>query len=102
MALYKFNKVIIELNCMRLDRHPEVNAGWVEFARDLLYSRYNRTEGIRGEVKNSSHYDAGDGFIIEKDDVRDIVELAHQNFIEVMLEERYHQHMRDWLAANGN
>jgi len=46
MALYKFNKVIIELNCMRLDRHPEVNAGWVEFARDLLYSRYNRTEGM--------------------------------------------------------
>jgi hypothetical protein len=86
MALYKFNKVIIELNCMRLDKHPEVNAGWIEFATDLQYSRLNRTEGVRGELKNSSHFDAGDGLIIEKDDVRDIVELANQNFIEVIPE----------------
>jgi hypothetical protein len=86
MAMYKFNKVIIELNCMRLDKHPEVNAGWIEFAKDLQYSRLNRTEGIRGELKNSSHYDAGDGFIIEKDDVREIAELARQNFIEVIPE----------------
>ena len=86
MALYKFNKVIIELNCMRLDKHPEVNAGWIEFGTDLQYSRLNRTEGVRGELKNSSHYDAGDGLIIEKDDVRDIVELANQNFIEVIPE----------------
>ena len=86
MALYKFNKVIIELNCMRLDKHPEVNAGWIEFATDLRYSRLNRTEGVRGELKNSSHYDAGDGLIIEKDDVRDIVELANQNYIEVIPE----------------
>ena len=86
MALYKFNKVILELNCMRLDRHPEVNAGWIEFSKELRYSRSNSTQGLRGEEKNSSHYDAGDGFIIEKNDVRDIVELAHQNFIEVIPE----------------
>ena len=86
MSLYKFNKVIIELNCMRLDKHPEVNAGWIEFSKELKYSRSNSTEGLRGEEKNSSHYDAGDGFIIEKDDVRDIVELANQNFIEVIPE----------------
>ncbi len=86
MALYKFNKVIIEINCMRLDKHPEVNAGWIEFSKELMYSRSNSTQGLRGEEKNSSHYDAGDGFIIEKDDVRDIVELARQNFIEVIPE----------------
>ncbi|MCK4922734.1 MAG: beta-N-acetylhexosaminidase [Bacteroidales bacterium] len=86
MALYKYNKVIIEVNCMRLDNHPEVNAGWIEFAKDLQYSRSNRPVGIRGEGKTSSHYDAGDGLIIEKDDIRDIVELANQNFIEVIPE----------------
>ncbi len=86
MALYKFNKVIIEVNCMRLDRHPEVNAGWIEFANDLQYSRSNRSVGRRGEGKTSSHYDAGDGLIIEKDDMRDIVELAKRNFIEVIPE----------------
>lgn len=86
MSLYKYNKVIIELNCMRLDRHPEVNAGWIEFSKSLQYSRSNSTEGVRGEEKNSSHFDAGDGFIIEKSDVRDIVEYANENFLEVIPE----------------
>jgi len=86
MALYKFNKVIVEFNCMRLDKHPEVNTGWIEFAKYMQYTRSNSTEGIHGEEKNSSHYDAGDGFIIEKNDVRDIVEYANDNFIEVIPE----------------
>ncbi len=86
MALYKYNRVIMEVNCMRLDRHPEVNAGWIEFSKELYYSRSNSTEGLRGEEKNSSHYDAGDGYIIEKDDIRDLVELANENYIEVIPE----------------
>jgi Glycosyl hydrolase family 20, domain 2/Glycosyl hydrolase family 20, catalytic domain len=86
MALYKYNKVIIELNCMRLDRHPEVNAGWIEFSKELKYSRSNSTLGLHGEEKNSSHYDAGDGYIIEKNEVRDIVAFANQNFLEVIPE----------------
>ena len=86
MALYKYNKVMIEFNCMRLDKHPEVNAGWVEFAKYMQYTRLNETLGIHGETKNSTHYDAGDGFIIEKDDVKDLVDFAHENFIEVIPE----------------
>ncbi len=86
MSLYKYNKVIMEVNCMRLDKHPEVNAGWIEFSKSLQYSRSNSTEGLHGEEKNSSHFDAGDGFIIEKSDVRDIVEYATENFLEVIPE----------------
>lgn len=86
MALYKYNKVIIELNCMRLDKHPEVNAGWIEFTKYMQYTRSNSTQGIHGEEKNSSHFDAGDGFIIEKDAVKDIVNYSNQNFIEVIPE----------------
>ncbi len=86
MSLYKFNKVIMEVNCMRLDKHPEVNAGWIEFSKYMQYSRSNSTEGIRGEEKNSSHFDAGDGFIIEKNDVRDLVDYANENFLEVIPE----------------
>jgi N-acetyl-beta-hexosaminidase len=37
-------------------------------------------------MENSSHYDAGGGFIIEKDAVRDIVKSANENFIEVIPE----------------
>lgn len=86
MAFYKFNKVIIEVNCMRLDRHPEVNAGWIEFAKYMQYTRSNSTQGLRGESKNSTHHDAGDGLIVEKKDVKDIVEFAEENFIEVIPE----------------
>jgi hypothetical protein len=86
MALYKYNKIIIEFNCMRLDKHPEVNTGWQEFVKYMQYSRSNSTEGVHGEEKNSSHYDAGDGFIIEKDAVRDIVKCANENFLEVIPE----------------
>jgi hypothetical protein len=86
MALYKYNKVIIEVNCMRLDRHPEVNAGWIEFSKYMQYSRSNSTLGLHGEEKNSSHFDAGDGYIIEKNEVKDIVAYANQNFIEVIPE----------------
>lgn len=86
MALYKYNKVMIEFNCMRLDKHPEVNAGWVEFTKYMQYTRLNETQGIHGETKNSTHYDAGDGFIIEKNDVKDLVDFARKNFIEVIPE----------------
>ena len=37
-------------------------------------------------MKNSTHYDAGDGFIIEKNDVKEIVDFANGNFIEVIPE----------------
>ncbi len=86
MAMYKYNKIIIEFNCMRLDKHPEVNTGWQDFVKYMQYSRSNSTEGVHGEEKNSSHYDAGDGFIIEKDAVRDLVKYANENFLEVIPE----------------
>ena len=86
MSLYKYNKVIIEFNCMRLDKHPEANAGWIEFSKYMQYSRSNSTEGIKGEEKNSSHFDAGDGYIIEKNDVKSLVDFANENFLEVIPE----------------
>jgi hypothetical protein len=86
MALYKFNKVIIEVNCMRLNKHPEVNAGWIEFAKYMKYTRTSELLGIHGQTRNSGHQDAGDGFIMEQDDVRRIVEFANENYIEVIPE----------------
>ena len=76
MALYKYNKIMIEFNCMRLDKHPEVNTGWQEFVKYMQYTRLNSTQGIHGEMKNSTHYDAGDGFIIEKEDVKRFSEIC--------------------------
>jgi len=86
MALYKFNKIVLEVICMRLDRHPEINAGWIDFVKYMQYTHSTITSGLHGEVKNSTHHDAGDGFILEKDEVRDIVGFARENFLEVIPE----------------
>jgi Glycosyl hydrolase family 20, domain 2/Glycosyl hydrolase family 20, catalytic domain len=86
VALYKFNTVIIEMNaCMRLDNHPELNEGWVEFTRDTDYSRRNYPPGpLHGREQNSSHQDCGDGGFLEKAEVADLVDWCRQHQLEVI------------------
>ncbi len=87
MALYKFNKVILEVNgSMRLDRHPEINAGWIDFARDLYYTQRYSPLGQHGTDQNSAHHDTADGEILEKDDVAGLVRFANAQYIEVIPE----------------
>jgi hypothetical protein len=86
MAAYKFNTLILEVStCMRYDRHPEINAGWIEFSKDMQYCRMSeRPPGPRSEIQNSPDVDAGDGGIVEKADVADIVQYARQLHIDVI------------------
>ncbi len=88
MALYKYNTLMMEMNaCMRLDRHPELNAGWVEMGRDTNFSRKNYPPGVPHDMEsNSSHHDAADGGFLEKDEVADLVRWVEQNHIEVVPE----------------
>jgi hexosaminidase len=87
MALYKFNKVVMELNAsMRLDRHPEINAGWIDFAKDLYYTQRYSPPGPRDTSQNSTHHDTADGEILEKDEVADLVRYARAQHIEVIPE----------------
>ena len=87
MALYKFNKVILEVNgSMRLDRHPEVNAGWIDFAKDLYYTQRYFPLGPKGAEQNSAHHDTADGEILEKDEVADLARFAASQHIEVIPE----------------
>ena len=87
MALYKFNQVILEMNAaMRFDRHPELNAGWREFAKDLNYSRRDRPVGPNDYFMNSAHHDTGDGGVLDKSEVADIVAFARENHIDVVPE----------------
>lgn len=87
VALYKFNKVILEMNAgMRLNRHPELNAGWVEFGRDLNATRRDRPDGPHAQNQDSAHHDAGDGAILEQSDVAALVREAGDQFIEVIPE----------------
>jgi hypothetical protein len=88
MALYKFNKLTIEMNAsMRLDRHPELNAGWVDFFRDTNYSRRNYPpDPAHGVQPNSSHQDTADGGFLEKSEVADLARWVRDNHIEMIPE----------------
>ena len=87
VALYKFNKIILELNAnMRLVRHPELNIGTVEFERHLNFSRLDRPPGVHQEYQNSSHQDNADGDILEKEEVADLVDYIRKFNIEVIPE----------------
>ncbi len=87
MALYKYNKVIIEVNAaMRLDRHPELNAGWIEFANSLNYTRRSRARGPGMQAQDSAHHDTADGRVLEKEEVASIVDYARSLYIDVIPE----------------
>jgi len=87
VALYKFNKIILELNAnMRLEKHPELNIGTVEFERHLNFSRLDRPPGLHQEYQNSSHQDNADGDILEKEEVADLIKYIRKFNIEVIPE----------------
>jgi hypothetical protein len=86
MALYKYNTLILEMNaCMRLDSHPELNYGWVEFARECNYSYRNYPPGPFHDVQqNSSHQDDADGGFLEKEEVADLARWVRRNHIDLV------------------
>jgi len=87
MALYKYNQLIVEVNgAMRLDRHPEVNAGWLELARDMNATRRDRSPGPGRQLQDSANADAADGEVLERSEVAALVEYARQFHIEVVPE----------------
>ena len=87
MALYKYNKMILEMNAaMRLDRHPELNEGWIALGKDLNYTRRDRSWGPGRQLQDSANADAGDSGVLEKDEVTDLVTYANEYHIEVIPE----------------
>ena len=86
MALYKFNKLIVEFGGFRSDSHPEINAGWLQFVKDLNYTRTPELDGLFGYNRNSNHQDAGGGEIIDKEFTRNLVRFTRQNHIDFIPE----------------
>lgn len=86
MALYKYNTLMMEMNaCMRLDSHPELNHGWVQFARDVNYSCRNYPRlPFHGMEQNSSHQDVADGGFLEKEEVADLARWVAKHHIELV------------------
>lgn len=87
MALYKYNQLILEVNAaMRLDRHPELNTGWIELAKDLAYTRRERAWGPGRQFQDSANADTADGGVLDKEEVAELVRYARENHIEVIPE----------------
>ena len=88
MALYKYNTLIMEMNAsMRFERHPELNSGWVKFARDTNYARRNYPLGApHDREQNSTHQDTADSGYLEKDEVADLARWVRQYHIELVPE----------------
>ena len=88
MALYKYNTLIMEMNaCMRLESHPELNYGWIQFARDTNYSCRNYPpHPFHNVEQNSSHQDAADSGFLEKEEVADLASWVRKYHIELVPE----------------
>jgi hexosaminidase len=87
MALYKYNRIILEMNAaMRLDRHPELNEGWLAFGKDMNYTRRERSPGPGRQFQDSANADTGDFGVLEKDEVADLVRYAAEQHIEIIPE----------------
>jgi hypothetical protein len=87
MAYFKMNKVIMEVTAvMRSDRHPELNAGWIQYHKDLLYTRRQQVTGPHGEHQDAAHSWTGDGRILDKEQVAGLVDYARQFHVEVIPE----------------
>ena len=87
MALYKYNKLILEADAaMRLDRHPELNEGWMALGRNLNDTRRDRAWGPGRQLQDSANADTSDSGVLEKDEVADLIRYANQYHIEVIPE----------------
>ncbi len=87
LSLYKFNQVIVEINAaMRFERHPELNAGWLEFSRDMNYTRRERSWGPGRQVQDSANADTADGEVLEKEEVAELVRYARKHHVDVIPE----------------
>ena len=75
---YGYNHVILEFNGdMRYDRHPEISEKWLE--SEKLYRE--------GKAPRVMHADIGaDGIVLEKSEVRELVETIESYGIEVIPE----------------
>jgi hypothetical protein len=87
MALYKFNFLMVEIDgAMRFDRHPGINAGWVDMYKDLQYTRRLFPRGPRGESEDSPNQDVADGQVLEKREVAEIADWARQEHVQFVPE----------------
>jgi hypothetical protein len=88
VVAHKYNILIMELNAgMRLESHPELNAGWREMLLDTNYSRRNYPPGsLHGREQNSCHQDTADGDFLDPQEVAELADFVRSQGIELIPE----------------
>ncbi len=90
LVYYKYNTLMIEVGgAMEYKRHPEINAEWVEFCREVHKSP-NEAKRIQKETyswkKNSIHADNGGGSFVTQEELRELVAYCRERGLEVIPE----------------
>jgi Glycosyl hydrolase family 20, domain 2/Glycosyl hydrolase family 20, catalytic domain len=87
MAPCKLNRLIVEMDAgMQFDRHPELNAGWIDFTKDTKYTRRGRSTGPHEQFQDSGNMVFTDGGVLGKEEVADFVRYARQHYVDVIPE----------------
>ena len=84
---YKYNALMIEVGgAMEYKRHPEINAAWIEFCKEVSVSP-EAAQDIQNRMyywmKDSIHFDNGNGTFITQDEMRDLIAYCREREIEV-------------------
>jgi len=91
LVYYKYNAINIEIGgAMEYKKHPEINAKWVEFCKEVHQSPYE-AERIQKKThpqwqKNSIHADNGDGSFITQDEMRELINYCRERDLTVIPE----------------
>ncbi len=87
LVSYKYNALMIEVGgAMEYKRHPEINKAWVEFCKEVSVSP-EAAQDIQNKMytwmKDSIHFDNGNGGYITQDEMRDLIAYCREREIEV-------------------
>lgn len=91
LVYYKYNAIMIEVGgAMEYKRHPEINAHWVEFCKEVHKSPYE-SHRIQFEThptwkKNSIHADNGGGSFISQEQMRQLIAYCRERELDVIPE----------------
>lgn len=87
LVAYKYNALMIEVGgAMEYKRHPEINEAWVEFCKEVSVSpeyAQNIQNNMYYWMKDSIHFDNGNGAYITQDEMRDLIAYCREREIEV-------------------
>ena len=89
LMYYRYNTIIIEVGgAMEYKKHPEINESWIEYCKEMSRypSRADEVQNMFGWVKNSIHFENGDGGYLSQDTVRGLVAYCRERGMEVIPE----------------